>query len=130
MPWVRTAPKYSSHLAPVTRKAQPSYPDALRCPAQLSFPFWASKARRVHLGLRESSGRRVPLERRVQWVNVVIRGLRGHLVNRDFLGWLERKARRALLVSEAPLEQLAQLVFQGGLAPKGHLALPVRKELR
>lgn len=37
---------------------------------------------------------------------------------------------RALLVNAVPLELPARLVFQGGLAPKDHLAPLARKELR
>lgn len=42
---------------------------------------------------------RAPRGRRGRWASVAIQGLRDHQVNRDFLGWLERKAQRWVCVN-------------------------------
>ncbi|KAL7978449.1 hypothetical protein Chor_004266, partial [Crotalus horridus] len=87
----------------------------------------ASKGRRVHLDLQVLLVHRAPQEKQARWVNVAIRALPAPPVNRDFLAWLEKKEQRALQGSEVLREQLAQLVCQDALDPKGPPALRVRK---
>lgn len=70
----------------------------------------ASKARRVPQGLLASLALRVLLEKRGPWGSAAILGLQDHLVNKDSLVWLERKAPRVTQDRPAFLERTVQQV--------------------